>query len=228
MSKHFAVAIDGPAGAGKSTVAKGVAQALNAIYLDTGAMYRAVGLYMLRQGVPLDDAALVAAHAPQALVDVRYVDDAQRVYLCGEDVSQAIRENAVSAAASAVSAVVAVRELMVARQREIAAGADVVMDGRDIGTKVLPDAPVKVFLTAAAEVRARRRFLELQRKGQEVPYEQLLSEIKERDHNDATRAASPMVQAADAVLLDSSDMTVDEVVSAIVGLAKQRMEERRA
>ncbi|MBO4298560.1 MAG: (d)CMP kinase [Clostridia bacterium] len=228
MSKHFAVAIDGPAGAGKSTVAKGVAQALNAIYLDTGAMYRAVGLYMLRQGVPLDDAALVAAHAPQALVDVRYVDGAQRVYLCGEDVSQAIRENAVSAAASAVSAVVAVRELMVARQREIAAGADVVMDGRDIGTKVLPDAPVKVFLTAAAEVRARRRFLELQRKGQEVPYEQLLSEIKERDHNDATRAASPMVQAADAVLLDSSDMTVDEVVSAIVGLAKQRMEERRA
>ncbi|MBR4444161.1 MAG: (d)CMP kinase [Clostridia bacterium] len=228
MSKHFAVAIDGPAGAGKSTVAKGVAQALNAIYLDTGAMYRAVGLYMLRQGVPLDDAALVAAHAPQALVDVRYVDGAQRVYLCGEDVSQAIRENAVSAAASAVSAVVAVRELMVARQREIAAGADVVMDGRDIGTKVLPDAPVKVFLTAAAEVRARRRFLELQRKGQEVPYEQLLSEIKERDHNDATRATSPMVQAADAVLLDSSDMTVDEVVSAIVGLAKQRMEERRA
>ena len=177
MSKHFAIAIDGPAGAGKSTVAKGVAQALNAIYLDTGAMYRAVGLYMLRQGVPLDDAALVAAHAPQALVDVRYVDGAQRVYLCGEDVSQAIRENAVSAAASAVSAVVAVRELMVARQREIAAGADVVMDGRDIGTKVLPDAPVKVFLTAAAEVRARRRFLELQRKGQEVPYEQLLSEI---------------------------------------------------
>ena len=228
MSKCFAVAIDGPAGAGKSTVAKKVARALNAIYLDTGAMYRAVGLYMLRQGVPTDDAAQVASRAPEARVDVRYVDGAQRVYLCGEDVSQAIRENEVSAAASAVSAVPLVRELMVARQREIAEGADVVMDGRDIGTKVLPDAPLKVFLTAAAEVRARRRFLELQAKGQEVPYEQLLSEIIQRDHNDATRAASPMVQAADAVLVDSSDMTADEVAEAIVAMAREKMGAARA
>ncbi len=228
MTDHFAVAIDGPAGAGKSTVAKKVAQALNAVYLDTGAMYRAVGLYMLRHGVPLDDAALIAAHAPEARVDVRYVDGAQRVYLCGEDVSQAVRENAVSAAASAVSAVVLVRELMVARQREIAAGTDVVMDGRDIGTKVLPDAPLKIFLTAAAEVRAQRRFLELQKKGQTVPYEQLLSEIVERDRNDATRAASPMVQAEDAVLLDSSDMDADEVAAAIVSMAKDRMGAARA
>ena len=228
MSKCFAVAIDGPAGAGKSTVAKKVARALNAIYLDTGAMYRAVGLYMLRQGVPTDDAAQVASRAPEARVDVRYVDGAQRVYLCGEDVSQAIRENEVSSAASAVSAVPLVRELMVARQREIAEGADVVMDGRDIGTKVLPDAPLKVFLTAAAEVRARRRFLELQAKGQEVPYEQLLSEIIQRDHNDATRAASPMVQAADAVLVDSSDMTADEVAEAIVAMAREKMGAARA
>ena len=215
MSKHFAVAIDGPAGAGKSTVAKKVAEALNAIYLDTGAMYRAVGLYMLNHGIPVDDEAQVALHAAEARVDVRYVDGAQRVYLCGEDVSRAIRENEVSAAASAVSKVAVVRELMVARQREIAAGTDVVMDGRDIGTKVLPDAPLKIFLTAAAEVRAKR---------QEVPYEQLLKEIIERDHNDATRAVSPMVQAEDAVPLDSSDMTVDEVVAAIVALAKERMQ----
>ena len=228
MSNHFAVAIDGPAGAGKSTVAKRVAQALNAIYLDTGAMYRAVGLYMLRQEIPLDDAAGIAKSAPDAKVDVRYVDGAQRVFLCGEDVSEAIRENPVSAAASAVSAVPQVRTLLVARQREIAAGTSVVMDGRDIGTKVLPDAPVKVFLTAAAEVRAQRRFLELQKKGQPVPYEQLLAEIKQRDFNDSTRAASPMVQAADAVLLDSSDMTIDQVVQAIVALARERTGEAGA
>ena len=228
MSKHFAVAIDGPAGAGKSTVAKKVAQALNAVYLDTGAMYRAVGLYMLRHGVALDDAQGIARHAPDAKVDVRYVDGAQRVFLCGEDVSEAIRENPVSAAASAVSAVPAVRALLVARQQEIAAGTSVVMDGRDIGTKVLPDAPVKVFLTAAAEVRARRRFLELQQKGQPVPYEQLLSEIKQRDFNDAHRAASPMAQAAAAALLDSSDMSVDQVVAAIVAMAREKTGEARA
>ena len=228
MSKHFAVAIDGPAGAGKSTVAKKVAQALNAVYLDTGAMYRAVGLYMLRHGVALDDAQGIALHAPDAKVDVRYVDGAQRVFLCGEDVSEAIRENPVSAAASAVSAVPAVRALLVARQQEIAAGTSVVMDGRDIGTKVLPDAPVKVFLTAAAEVRARRRFLELQQKGQPVPYEQLLSEIKQRDFNDAHRAASPMAQAEDAALLDSSDMSVDQVVAAIVAMAREKTGEARA
>ena len=228
MSKHFAVAIDGPAGAGKSTVAKKVAQALNAVYLDTGAMYRAVGLYMLRHGVALDDAQGIARHAPDAKVDVRYVDGAQRVFLCGEDVSEAIRENPVSAAASAVSAVPAVRALLVARQQEIAAGTSVVMDGRDIGTKVLPDAPVKVFLTAAAEVRARRRFLELQQKGKPVPYEQLLSEIKQRDFNDAHRAASPMAQAEDAALLDSSDMSVDQVVAAIVAMAREKTGEARA
>ncbi len=228
MSGHFAVAIDGPAGAGKSTVAKRVAGALDAIYLDTGAMYRAVGLYMLRNGIALDDTARIARNAPRAQVDVRYVDGAQRVYLCGEDVSAAIRENPVSAAASAVSAVPLVRELLVARQREIAAGTNVVMDGRDIGTKVLPDAAVKVFLTAAAEVRARRRFLELQAKGRAVPYEQLLEEIRQRDHNDSTRAASPMVQAADAVLVDSSDMTIEEVVETIVALAKSRVGEARA
>ncbi|MBR3503395.1 MAG: (d)CMP kinase [Clostridia bacterium] len=227
MSEYFAVAIDGPAAAGKSTVAKRVARELGALYLDTGAMYRAVGLYMLRHGVSLDDAEGIAHRAGEARVDVRYVDGIQRVFLCGEDVSQAIRENEVSAAASAVSAVPAVRKILMARQREIAAGSSVVMDGRDIGTKVLPDAPVKVFLTASAEVRARRRFEELSAKGQPVPYERLLEEIRQRDHNDATRAASPMVQAADAQLLDSSDMTVEQVVAAIVAMAREKMEGRR-
>ena len=219
----FAIAIDGPAGAGKSSVARAVARTLNATYLDTGAMYRAVGLYMMKSGVPLDMPALIAAHADDAHVDVRYENGVQHIDLNGEDVSDAIRENAVSAAASAVSAVPRVRELMVARQREIAAKTDVVMDGRDIGTRVLPAAPLKIFLTARAEVRAQRRYLELEGRGEKVDLDTLLAEIKQRDYNDAHRAVSPMVPAADAILLDSSDMTEAEVISHVVALAIERM-----
>ncbi|MDD6872683.1 MAG: (d)CMP kinase [Clostridiales bacterium] len=219
----FAIAIDGPAGAGKSSVARAVARTLNATYLDTGAMYRAVGLYMMKSGVPLDMPALIAAHADDAHVDVRYENGVQHIDLNGEDVSDAIRENAVSAAASAVSAVPRVRELMVARQREIAAKTDVVMDGRDIGTRVLPAAPLKIFLTARAEVRAQRRYLELEGRGEKVDLDTLLAEIKQRDYNDAHRAVSPMVPAADAILLDSSDMTEAEVISHVVALARERM-----
>lgn len=216
----FAIAIDGPAGAGKSSVARAVARTLNATYLDTGAMYRAVGLYMMKSGVPLDMPALIAAHADDAHVDVRYENGVQHIDLNGEDVSDAIRENAVSAAASAVSAVPRVRELMVARQREIAAKTDVVMDGRDIGTRVLPAAPLKIFLTARAEVRAQRRYLELEGRGEKVDLDTLLAEIKQRDYNDAHRAVSPMTPAADAILLDSSDMTEAEVISHVVALAR--------
>ncbi|MDD7366803.1 MAG: (d)CMP kinase [Clostridiales bacterium] len=219
----FAIAIDGPAGAGKSSVARAVARTLNATYLDTGAMYRAVGLYMMKSGVPLDMPALIAAHADDAHVDVRYENGVQHIDLNGEDVSDAIRENAVSAAASAVSAVPRVRELMVARQREIAAKTDVVMDGRDIGTRVLPAAPLKIFLTARAEVRAQRRYLELEGRGEKVDLDTLLEEIKKRDYNDSHRAVSPMVPAADAILLDSSDMTEAEVISHVVALARERM-----
>lgn len=219
----FAIAIDGPAGAGKSSVARAVARTLNATYLDTGAMYRAVGLYMMKSGVPLDMPALIAAHADDAHVDVRYENGVQHIDLNGEDVSDAIRENAVSAAASAVSAVPRVRELMVARQREIAAKTDVVMDGRDIGTRVLPAAPLKIFLTARAEVRAQRRYLELKERGEKVDLDTLLEEIKKRDYNDSHRAVSPMTPAADAILLDSSDMTEAEVISHVVALARERM-----
>ena len=219
----FAIAIDGPAGAGKSSVARAVARTLNATYLDTGAMYRAVGLYMMKNGVPLDMPALIAAHADDAHVDVRYENGVQHIDLNGEDVSDAIRENAVSAAASAVSAVPRVRELMVARQREIAAKTDVVMDGRDIGTRVLPAAPLKIFLTARAEVRAQRRYLELEGRGEKVDLDTLLAEIKQRDYNDAHRAVSPMVPAADAILLDSSYMTAAVVISHVVALARERM-----
>ena len=219
----FAIAIDGPAGAGKSSVARAVARTLNATYLDTGAMYRAVGLYMMKNGVPLDMPALIAAHADDAHVDVRYENGVQHIDLNGEDVSDAIRENAVSAAASAVSAVPRVRELMVARQREIAAKTDVVMDGRDIGTRVLPAAPLKIFLTARAEVRAQRRCLELKERGEKVDLDTLLEEIKKRDYNDSHRAVSPMTPAADAILLDSSDMTEAEVTARVVALARERM-----
>ena len=219
----FAIAIDGPAGAGKSSVARAVARTLNATYLDTGAMYRAVGLYMMKNGVPLDMPALIAAHADDAHVDVRYENGVQHIDLNGEDVSDAIRENAVSAAASAVSAVPRVRELMVARQREIAAKTDVVMDGRDIGTRVLPAAPLKIFLTARAEVRAQRRYLELEGRGEKVDLDTLLEEIKRREYNDSHRAVSPMTPAADAILLDSSDMTEAEVTARVVALARERM-----
>ena len=219
----FAIAIDGPAGAGKSSVARAVARTLNATYLDTGAMYRAVGLYMMKSGVPLDMPALIAAHADDAHVDVRYENGVQHIDLNGEDVSDAIRENAVSAAASAVSAVPRVRELMVARQREIAAKTDVVMDGRDIGTRVLPAAPLKIFLTARAEVRAQRRYLEREGRGEKVDLDTLLEEIKKREYNDSHRAVSPMVPAADAILLDSSDMTEAEVTARVVALARERM-----
>ena len=219
----FAIAIDGPAGAGKSSVARAVARTLNATYLDTGAMYRAVGLYMMKNGVPLDMPALIAAHADDAHVDVRYENGVQHIDLNGEDVSDAIRENAVSAAASAVSAVPRVRELMVARQREIAAKTDVVMDGRDIGTRVLPAAPLKIFLTARAEVRAQRRCLERKERGEKVDLDTLLEEIKKRDYNDSHRAVSPMTPAADAILLDSSDMTEAEVTARVVALARERM-----
>ena len=226
MNKHFTIAIDGPAGAGKSTVAKAVARTLGAIYLDTGAMYRAVGLYMVRNGVDPKDAETVSVRAHEPQVDIRYEAGSQHVYLMDEDVSAAIRENEISAAASGVSAVPRVREILVARQQEIARQQPVVMDGRDIGTKVLPGATLKIFLTAAAEERARRRYDELAAKGQTVSYEQLLAEINQRDWDDSHRAASPLCQAEDAVLVDSSSMTIEQVTERILTLARERMEQR--
>ncbi|HIR08100.1 MAG TPA: (d)CMP kinase [Candidatus Pullichristensenella stercoripullorum] len=221
----FSIAIDGPSGAGKSSVARAVAEKLGAMYLDTGAMYRAVGLYMLKNGVPLDDPAAIAAHCPGVDVRVGYGKDGRQcVYLGEEDVSEAIRAAEVSLAASSVSTVPEVRERMVALQRRIASGHSVVMDGRDIGTKVLPDATLKVFLTASAEVRARRRFHELAQKGMPEPYEKVLEELVRRDDVDTHRAASPLRMAEDAVEVDCSQMTLDEVVEAVAALARQALE----
>lgn len=223
MNEHpITIAIDGPVGAGKSCIAALVAKRLGILYLDTGAMYRAVGLYMLRNGVDPHDAINVAKRAPLVHVDVRYEEGEQRVLLGGEDVSEAIRNNEVSMAASAVSAVAVVRHLMVSRQQEIARARSLVMDGRDIGTCVLPEATLKVYLTADAEERARRRCQQLAQKGVDVPLEQVLSELKARDHADMTRVVSPLRQADDAVLIDSTSLTVEQVVDRILALLDEK------
>ena len=225
-STPFSIAIDGPAGAGKSTMAKALAKALDAMYLDTGAMYRAFGLYMLRKGAANDPAA-IAASVDEPDVTVEYRNGAQRILLDGADVSEAIREPEVSMAASAVSAVPEVRVWMVALQQKIAEGHDVIMDGRDIGTKVLPNATLKVFLTASPEERAKRRCLELEQKGMPEPYEKVLEEMIRRDYQDTHRAASPLQPAEDAVHVDTSDMTLEESVEALKRLALDAIERQR-
>lgn len=222
MQKIFSVAIDGPAGAGKSTVAKAVAKTLNAAYLDTGAMYRTMGLYMAEHGHRRPEAIAEAARTPDLRVEFR--DGVQRMFLDGEDVTERIRTPEAAATASKVSAVGAVRERLVDLQREIARGQSVVMDGRDIGTVVLPDATVKIYLTASCEVRAKRRFDELVQAGKEIAYEQVLDDIVQRDYNDAHRAVSPMRQADDAVRVDTSEMTRDEVVADIVRRVRAAIE----
>ena len=222
MQKIFSVAIDGPAGAGKSTVAKAVAKTLNAAYLDTGAMYRTMGLYMAEHGHRRPEAVAEAARTPDLRVEFR--DGVQRMFLDGEDVTERIRTPEAAATASKVSAVGAVRERLVDLQREIARGQSVVMDGRDIGTVVLPDATVKIYLTASCEVRAKRRFDDLVQAGKEIAYEQVLDDIVQRDYNDAHRAVSPMRQADDAVRVDTSEMTRDEVVADIVRRVRAAIE----
>ena len=219
--KVFSIAIDGPAGAGKSTIAKALARELDAMYLDTGAMYRAIGLALSRDGLDLSDAKAVAAAVGGVDIAVRYEGGAQHIYLGSEDVSRAIREPEVSMAASTVSAVPEVRERMVALQRKIAEGQNVVMDGRDIGTKVLPNATLKIYLTASAEERARRRCRELEEKGMPQPYEDVLKEMLERDYQDTHRAASPLQPAEDSVHVDSSKLTIEETVALMKGLAME-------
>ena len=218
--KNFAIAIDGPAGAGKSTVAKAVAKAMNANYLDTGAMYRAFGLYMLRCAVDINDMEMVALRCNEPDVRVKYEDGRQITCLGEEDVSKEIREEMCSKASSAVSRVPEVRARLVALQQQIAEGTNLVMDGRDIGTHVLPNAAVKIFLTASAEVRAKRRYDELVKKDQEPDYEKVLADIIARDYQDTHREASPLMKADDAIEVDSSYMTAEEVVARITEIAR--------
>ena len=204
------VAIDGPAGAGKSVVAKAAAKDLGFIYVDTGAMYRAIGLYVLRQGKKPFSAADVVPLLPEIKEELRFSDGEQHIFLNGEDVSALIRTEEVSMAASDVSAIPEVRAFLLDRQRELAETNDVIMDGRDIGTVVLPDAKVKIFMTAKPEVRARRRFLQLKEKGIEADMEAVLEELRQRDYNDSHRAAAPLKQAEDAIYLDNSDFSLQE------------------
>ena len=214
------IAIDGPAGAGKSTVAKLVADRLGYLYIDTGAMYRAAALLALEQGVSFDDAEGLTSLIRGNDITLDPASSGCRVLINGRDVSRDIRLPEVGNAASPVSAVAEVRRLLVAMQQELAARRPVVMDGRDIGTVVLPDAACKIFLTASPRVRAQRRAKELLQKGLTVDIDQVEREIRERDERDSTRSASPLRQAEDAVLVDSSDMGIEEVVSRIIELAE--------
>lgn len=219
MQKIFSIAIDGPAGAGKSSVARAVAQRLGAMYLDTGAMYRTVGLYFLRRGLN-KDLDKIASLAEDMNISVKFEGGAQHMLLDGEDVSAAIRTPEASMAASDVSAVPEVRTRLVRLQRETALGTSIVMDGRDIGTQVLPDATLKIYLTASAEARALRRYAELREKGAVVEYHRVLDEIVERDYNDTHRAASPLMRAKDAVLVDTTNKTLDQVLDCIFELCQ--------
>ena len=217
----FNVAIDGPAGAGKSTIAKAVAAKKGYVYVDTGAMYRAMALYFLHAGISKDDEAKISASVDDIRVSIKYEDGTQHVILNDEDVTGLIRTEEVGNMASATSVYGAVRTKLVALQQELAKTTDVIMDGRDIGTVVLPNADVKVFLTASVECRAKRRFDELKAKGENPDFEQIAKDIEERDYRDSHRQISPLKQAEDAVLVDSSDMTIDEVVNTIINLCNK-------
>jgi len=215
------IAIDGPVGAGKSSIADQVAERLNILHLDTGAMYRTFALFALRSGVDMASEEELSALVEKVQVNVRYENGAQRTLLFDEDVTDLIRSGEVSAAASAVSKWPAVRRRMVRAQQELAAQADMLIDGRDIGTVVLKDSPCKIFLTASAEERARRRYEQNVQKGDVTPYEQVLSELNARDLQDMTRKTDPLRQAEDAVLVDSTDMSIGEVVDAIVKIVEE-------
>jgi len=214
------IAIDGPVGAGKSSIADEVARRLGILHLDTGAMYRAAALHVLRSGIDPRDEAAVSACCETAEVAVRYENGEQRTLLGGEDVTGLIRTGEVSMATSTISRWPAVRARMVHMQQALAAASDMLIDGRDIGTRVLPNAPVKIYLTATPEERARRRYEQNRQKGDETPYAQVLRELNERDRQDMNRATDPLRQAEDAVLLDSTDMTPEQVVSAIVRIVE--------
>ena len=219
------IALDGPAGAGKSTIAKNIAEKLSFVYIDTGAMYRTLALACLKKQVDLEDEDAVSETAEHALLDIRYMDGSQHMFLENEDVSAEIRTEAVSKAASDTSRYLRVRNRLVALQQQLAEKYNVVMDGRDIGTVVLPNADLKVFMTASADVRAMRRFLEYQQKGQEADLQAIKEDILQRDYNDMHRENSPLMQAADAVVLDTSDLSIEEVTEAIITMYQQRVEE---
>lgn len=218
------VAIDGPAGAGKSTISRAAAKELGFIYIDTGALYRTVGLNALRKGTDIENPQSIASMLTDDLkVELRFIDGEQKMFLNGEDVSADIRTPEASMAASRVSAVPAVREYLFDLQKKLASENDCVMDGRDIGTVVLPDAKVKIFLTASPESRAKRRYDELIQKGMDVKFEDVLADMKERDYNDSHRAIAPLKPADDAILLDTSGFELEKSVALIIKTIKDNI-----
>lgn len=216
------IAIDGPGGAGKSSVAKAVASRLGIIYVDTGALYRTVGYYVRQKNVDPHDAEGVSALLPEINLEIKFENGTQWVYLNGENPGEAIRTPEMSMYASAVSAIPAVRAFLLDTQRNIAAKNSVVMDGRDIGTVILPNADVKIFMFASPEARAKRRFIELQAKGQDVKYEDVLAEMNERDSNDRNRASAPAVPADDAVMFDNSDVDLEGSIAYVIDLVHKK------
>ena len=221
--KIINVAIDGPAGAGKSTISRKAAARFGYIYVDTGALYRTVGLNVLRRGFDTKDASAVENTLKNVEVSIKFIDNEQRVFLYDEDVSLAIRTPEASMAASDVSAIPAVRAFLFDLQKNIAKKSNCIMDGRDIGTVVLPDAQVKIFLTASAEVRAKRRCKELHEKGIEEKYENVLAEMIQRDYNDSHREIAPLRQADDSVLLDTSELDLEQSVNAVISIIKEKI-----
>lgn len=218
----FNIAIDGPAGAGKSTIAKRVAKELSYTYVDTGAMYRAMALYFLRKGIQPEDETAISAACDEITVSLSMEHGEQQVFLNGENVNSFIRTEEVGKITSAVSVYGTVRQKLTQLQREMAEHTDLIMDGRDIGTCVLPKAQVKIYLTASVETRGKRRFLELQEKGAVCELEQICEDIRKRDEQDMNRKISPLKQAEDAVLIDSSEMTIDEVVGRILEIVEEK------
>lgn len=221
MSKKICVAIDGPAGAGKTTIAREVSRRLGLKYVDTGAMYRAVAWKLIREGIPLSDENAIVEMCRRTLIDFAE-GDGSRIFVDGQELSTEIRTPEVTRLSSPVSAISGVRKLLVDRQRKLAGECGVVMEGRDIGSVVMPNADVKVFLTASVEERARRRFLEMQAKGITVDIANLKHEIEERDHRDSTRSDSPLVKVPDAVEVDTDKLTIEQVIERIIGLCPER------
>lgn len=217
------IALDGPSGAGKSTLAKNIAKRLGIVYVDTGALYRSIGLYVMRHNVDKTDSKKIISMISDIKLNIKFVDGEQRVIMNGEDVSPLIRTGEIAMYASAVSAIPEVRAFLLDTQRKIANDNDVIMDGRDIGTVILPDADVKIFLIASPEARARRRYEELLEKGEKCTYEQVLSDIKKRDNDDSTRKIAPAVPADDAVFLDNSDYIPEQTLEAALNIIKSKV-----
>ena len=218
----YSIAVDGPAGAGKSTIAKRIAKQLGCIYVDTGAMYRAMALFLLRNGVRADDGEAISGKCQEADISIRYENGEQVVLLNGENVNGLIRTEEVGNMASASSPNPAVRKKLVSLQQKLAKTSDVIMDGRDIGTNILPEAQLKIFLTASTEKRADRRYRELLEKGEPADFEKIRRDIEERDNRDRNRKTAPLRQAPDAVLVDTTDMDIDQVTERILELYRER------